>query len=170
MLVNAARVGARSRSEDALVTQRLLLERVDSPVWHEGLREGGDGVTLEQLGVLAWQSLAAFGKAPRLVDVTRVPAGTPVALERLREVLRQNEASAQDWVLLNFHAGAYVGVGDYGHIAPVGAYDEGQRRVLVLDPDRTWYEPGPGRGGARRDGHPGRSDRAAPRLRVRLSV
>ena len=29
----------------------------------------------------------------------------------------------------------------YGHIAPVGAYDEPNRRVLVMDPDRAWYEP-----------------------------
>jgi hypothetical protein len=141
MLVNAARLGAPLGSDDPLVTQPLLLERVDSKVWREGLTEDGEGVTLDQLAALARQSLTAFGKAPRRVEVTHVPAVTPEALERLREVLRQNEASVHDWVLLNFHAGAYVGVGDYGHIAPVGAYDERQRRVLVLDPDRTWYEP-----------------------------
>ena len=44
-------------------------------------------------------------------------------------------------MLFNFLAGEYVGVGDYGHIAPVGAYDAAARRVLILDPDRTWYEP-----------------------------
>jgi phytochelatin synthase len=141
MLVNAARLGAPLGAEDPLVTQPLLLERVDSEVWHTGLKEGGDGVTLDQLAVLARQSLAVFGKTPRRVEVTHVPAVTPEALERLRQVLRQNEASVYDWVLLNFHAGAYVGVGDYGHIAPVGAYDERQRRLLVLDPDRAWYEP-----------------------------
>lgn len=56
-------------------------------------------------------------------------------------MLRANEASARDWLLLNFAASHYVGVGDYGHIAPVAAYDEALRRVLVLDPDREWYEP-----------------------------
>lgn len=141
MLVNAARLGTRLGTEDALVTQPLLLERVDDRVWHDGVADSGDGVTLDQLAALARQSLSAFGKAARRVEVTHVPAVTPEALEQLRATLRQNEASVHDWVLLNFHARAYVGVGDYGHIAPVGAYDERQRRVLVLDPDRTWYEP-----------------------------
>ena len=27
------------------------------------------------------------------------------------------------------------------HVATVGAYDEKSRSVLVLDPDREWYEP-----------------------------
>jgi hypothetical protein len=141
MLVNAARLGTRLAAEDPLVSQPLLLERVESRLWAKGVAEDGDGVTLDQLGALARQSLAAFGKLARRVEVTHVPAVTPEALERLREVLRQNEASAYDWVLLNFHARAYVGAGDYGHIAPVGAYDERQRRLLVLDPDRAWYEP-----------------------------
>ena len=48
---------------------------------------------------------------------------------------------ASDYLLLNFDVRAYVGVGDYGHIAPVGAYDAERQRVLVLDPDRVWYEP-----------------------------
>jgi len=141
MLVNAARSGAALGSEDPLVTQPLLLERVASDVWARGLAEGGDGVTLDQLAPLVRQSLGAFGKTARRVEVTHVPRVTPEALEQLRAVLRQNEASAYDWVVLNFEARAFVGVGNYGHIAPVGAYDERQRRVLVLDPDRTWFEP-----------------------------
>lgn len=59
----------------------------------------------------------------------------------MRTVLRQNETSASDDLLLDFDVRAYVGVGDDGHIAPVGAYDAESRRVLVLDPDRQWYEP-----------------------------
>jgi hypothetical protein len=141
MLVNSARHAWPLTSEEPLVTQSLLRERVQSRAWDEGLAPGGEGVTLDQLAVLATQSLRAFGVTHARVEVTHVPEPSLAALERLREKLRLSEASASDWLLLNFFVHAYVGVGDYGHIAPVGAYDASSRRVLVLDPDRGWYEP-----------------------------
>ena len=141
MLVNAARRTTALTSDDPLVTQTLLFERVHSDIWQRGLAPGGDGVTLAELAELARQSLAAFALPSPHVETTHVPGASPQALERLRAALRQNEASANDYLLLNFDVRAYVGVGDYGHIAPVGAYDIDGQRVLVLDPDRTWYEP-----------------------------
>jgi hypothetical protein len=144
MLVNAARRGSALGSQDPLVTQPRLLERVASEVWKHGLAPGGPGVTLEQLAVLARQSLEAYGMKPVRVEVTHLAETTPAALEQLREVLRANESSGSDWLLLNFLAGTVLGTGasgDYGHIAPVGAYDAERQRVLVLDPDRQWYEP-----------------------------
>lgn len=141
MLVNAARHTTALTSNEPLVTQTRLLERVRSDVWQRGLAPEGDGVTLDQLAELARQSLAAFGITPTRLETTHVPEASPDALERLRGLLRQNEASASDYLLLNFDARAYVGVGDYGHISPVGAYDAERQRVLVLDPDRAWYEP-----------------------------
>jgi hypothetical protein len=140
MLVNAARHATPLGSEEPLVTQQLLFQRVQSQVWRHGLQPSGPGVTLQQLATLAEQSLHAFGLEAR-VRVHHVPQASLQALAELREVLSANETSARDWLLLNFLAQSYVGVGDYGHIAPVAAYDEAQRRVLVLDPDREWYEP-----------------------------
>jgi hypothetical protein len=141
MLVNAARRNVWLGSEQPLVTQPLLRRQVNSPVWERGLATGGEGVTLDQLAVLAAESLRAFGMGRLRVEVTHVPEASAPALERLRQALRANEASGDDWLFVNFLAGAYVGVGDYGHIAPVGAYDADARRVLILDPDRVWYEP-----------------------------
>jgi hypothetical protein len=141
MLVNAARHARSLGSDEPLATQTLLFERVSSDVWRRGLAPDGDGVTLDQLTELTRQSLAAFGITPTRLETTHVPEASPDALERLRSTLRQNEASASDYVLFNFDARSYVGVGDYGHIAPVGAYDAEHQRVLILDPDRMWYEP-----------------------------
>ena len=73
--------------------------------------------------------------------MTPIAQADGAALERLRAALRANEGADRDWLLLNFWAQSYVGTGAYGHIAPVGAYDPETRRVLVLDPDREWYEP-----------------------------
>ncbi|HTV20057.1 MAG TPA: phytochelatin synthase family protein [Polyangiaceae bacterium] len=141
MLVNAARRRAPLDSEQPMVTQPLLRQRVNSPIWERGLAPNGEGVTLDQLALLATQSLRAFGLAAARVEVTHVPQASEAALARWREALSASEANADDWLFVNFLASAYVGVGDYGHIAPIGAYDAEARRVLVLDPDRVWYEP-----------------------------
>lgn len=141
MLVNAARRALPLRSDQPLVTQPSLRARVASPTWEHGLAPGGPGVTLDQLGTLAGQSLQAFGVTATRVEVTHVAQATPAALERFRALLRANEAAAHDWLLLDFSAESYVGTGSYGHIAPVAAYDAETQRVLVLDPDREWYEP-----------------------------
>ncbi len=141
MLVNSARHAWPLSSEHPLVTPSLLQERIRSPAWDEGLAPGGQGVTLDQLAELTTLSLRAFGVAHARVEATHVPDPSAAALSRLRQRLSASEASASDWVVLNFFAGAYVGTGDYGHIAPVAAFDAVRKRVLVLDPDRTWYEP-----------------------------
>jgi hypothetical protein len=46
-------------------------------------------------------------------------------------------------MLVNFLQSVATGdpQGAIGHIAPVGAYDAKTQRVLLLDPDRQWYEP-----------------------------
>jgi hypothetical protein len=141
MLVNAARRHQALRSDQPLATQPSLRARVASPIWERGLAPDGPGVTLDQLGQLAAQSLQAFGVKPTHLAVTHVSEASPAALERLRALLRANEASDHDWLLLDFWAQSYVGTGAYGHIAPVGTYDAEAHRVLVLDPDREWYEP-----------------------------
>lgn len=141
MLVNAARRHERLGTDEPLVVQAQLRRRVNSPIWERGLAPGGDGVTLDELATLAEESLRAYGLPPSHVEVTHVPDASPAALARLRAALGANEANGDDWLFVNFLAAAYVGVGDYGHIAPVGAYDAASRRVLLFDPDRTWYEP-----------------------------
>ncbi len=141
MLVNAARSALPLGQSDSLVTQPLLESRVDSQLWSKALAPGGEGVTLAQLAALTSQSLHAFQLRAERLEVTHVRDTSPEALAKLRQRLLENEGSGDDWMLLNFFVEPYTGVGDYGHIAPVGAYDAEQRRVLVMDPDRTWYEP-----------------------------
>jgi hypothetical protein len=141
MLVNAARSALPLGQNDPLATQPLLESRVNSALWSKALAPGGEGVTLAQLAALTSQSLDAFQLRPTRLEVTHVRDASPEALAKLREQLIQNEGSSDDWMLLNFFVEPYTGVGDYGHIAPVGAYDAEQRRVLVMDPDRAWYEP-----------------------------
>ena len=53
----------------------------------------------------------------------------------------ENEKSPNDFIVANFNQKVFTVDTDAGHIAPVGAYDAEKRRVLILDPDREWYEP-----------------------------
>jgi hypothetical protein len=140
MVVNAVRRGWPLSAEQPLVTQPLLSSAVASDLWTKGLAPGGEGVTLDQLGLLASQSLAAFQSRGR-VEVTHVEDESAESLSQLRTLLARNEASGDDYLLFNFLVEPFTGVGDYGHIAPVGAYDAPRRRILILDPDRKWYEP-----------------------------
>jgi hypothetical protein len=57
--------------------------------------------------------------------------------------LVENEQTADDFMLAVFWQATYTDdpEGESGHVAPVAAFDADKDRVLILDPDRQWYEP-----------------------------
>jgi hypothetical protein len=140
-LVNAARRDVRLSADDTPVTQDALFERVNSAVWRRGLAPNGEGVTLDELAELTRAGLASYGVPTDALEVRHVADASRPELEAFRARLRSNEAGTDDWIVLNFLASVYVGTGDYGHFALVGAYDAARARVLVMDPDREYYEP-----------------------------
>jgi hypothetical protein len=75
------------------------------------------------------------------VTVTHAVDTSPATRARLEQALAQNEKSNDDFILINFNQAAYTGDAEVGHIAPIAAYDAAHHRVLVMDPDRQWYEP-----------------------------
>lgn len=143
MVVNAARADRNLTVSDDLVTQHGLLEKVKNRAWSRAVGKGGKGVTLDELGALVAQSLKAFGFNGARVEIVHMDDTSAEARRRLRDSLSRNERSAKDFMILNFLQSEYTGdpEGAVGHISPVAAYDEMNRRVLVLDPDRQYYEP-----------------------------
>lgn len=143
MLVNAARAGRPLGSEDELVTQPKLVEKVKHQAWHRGIPGvlAGRGVTLDELGVISREALEAYGVKVASVTVTHAEDTSATTMKKLHDALVENERSTGDFILINFNQGTYTGDADVGHIAPIGAYDQIHGRVLVLDPDRQWYEP-----------------------------
>lgn len=157
MVVNAARVHDQLTADDKLATQAELLEKVKKPIqvaggertWAQAV--GADniklatGTSLDQLGMLVEESLKAYGVQPKRVIVEHLDGVTSADKAKdkakLHATLLKNEKSDGDFVIANFIQGVYTGDADAGHIAPVGAYDAAKKRVLVLDPDREWYEP-----------------------------
>lgn len=146
MVVNAARVGRNLTSDDQLATQSDVLDKAHDDFWKKtvGVSSLGmvaaKGVTLDELKTVALEALKAYGveadaevfHADDLSDATR---------SKLHQALVENEKSARDFIIINFNQGVYTGDSDAGHIAPIGAYDAKNHRVLVMDPDRQWYEP-----------------------------
>jgi hypothetical protein len=145
MILNAARARLHKTSEDALVTQKTLLEKIQVENWAQRLSaegwKGSHGTSLDELARVTEASFKAFGFPQVKVKTVHVDRSSAEMKSRLVKDLIENEASATNFILANFNQRSYTDDSDAGHIAPVAAYDSQKGRVLVLDPDRQWYEP-----------------------------
>lgn len=143
MVVNACRAQAELTASDELVTQGMLLRRVAHPRWQEAIQEGGEGVTIEDLGGYLAEALKKFTPDDYKVEAVRVAANDDGLRDRVHEMLVENERSDDDFVVVFFWQATFTDdpEGETGHVAPLAAYDEENERALVFDPDRDWYEP-----------------------------
>jgi hypothetical protein len=140
MVINGARVKQSLTADDELASQNSILKKTGNEGWKKSVENTGGGVALEQLGQYVGEAFKAYGLIPVDVQVFHAQK-TPEFKKKLHEALVENEKSANDFIIANFIQGAYTGDADAGHIAPVGAYDAVTKRVLIMDPDREWYEP-----------------------------
>ncbi len=143
MIVNGARVGKKLTADDELVTQQAISEKVLNKAWHKGLlkKVAGFATTLDELGDIAREAFEKYGVPPKSIEVVHIDSVDEKTKAHLHQALVENEKSARDFILINFNQQVYTGDADVGHIAPIGAYDAKNRKVLVFDPDRKWYEP-----------------------------
>jgi len=147
MFMNAARAaqishgGASLNSEDKLVTEEILLQKVQHPAWKTFLKQAGKGVTLDELGTLVEASLKAYGIPFKKIEVIHANQASEASRKKLHEVLVSFAGNKSQYLLGNFTQGVYTGDANVGHISPLAAYDTEKKRVLVLDSDREWYEP-----------------------------
>lgn len=141
MVLNGARSHQKLTADQELVTQKNLLAKVTHPGWKKGFFKLGRGVTLDQLGEILEESFKKHGFKEVKATVVHTEDAGAETLAKLRSALSENEKSTQDFIVLNFLQNYYTDDAEVGHIAPLGAYDAEKKRALVLDPDRTWYEP-----------------------------
>jgi hypothetical protein len=140
MAVNFVR-GLPPGAEDPLVTQDGLLAAVNDPDWAAKGAEEGAGVRFEELVRAVRAGLAAYGLEGATVETFEPKDASPDTAARLRAILSANEASDRDVVLAYFNQGVLTGDWDGPHISPIGAFDAGSGRVLIMDVDREWYVP-----------------------------
>jgi hypothetical protein len=143
MITNGARVRKKLTADDELVTQQAIAEKVLNKAWHKGMikKAMGFSTNLDELGEIAREAFEKYGIHVKSVEVVHADAIDEKTKAKLHEALVENEKSAHDFILINFNQKVYTGDAEVGHIAPIGAYDEKNHKILVMDPDRKWYEP-----------------------------
>jgi hypothetical protein len=151
MALNAARAGLAKGSEQKLILQPELVDQSATEHWPDNWKdrlslEGSGpkkihGVSLDALRDITESAFRANGFPNAQVKAVHVRDLSAATLALVHHALVENEKSANDFILANFNQQIYTDDAEAGHIAPVGAYDAEKKRVLILDPDREWYEP-----------------------------
>ena len=143
MVINAARKGRSFTADDELVTEEGLLKKVKDDHWERnvGQSEGAHGLTLDELKAALTKALTAYDFKNFTVEAVHTSDQSKQTLAQLHNALTETDQSARTLIIANFVQGVYTGDAMEGHMAPVGAYDSYHHRVLIMDPDRKWYEP-----------------------------
>ena len=137
MIVNGARKDWNFANTEHMAIEEELLARTGDTKWTESTRPGGKGYGLESLG----KALEAYGVKKYRIEMFSTPDESLLTYDRMMENLRENEKSGNNFIAINFVQGIATGDALFGHWAVIGAYDDVKDRVLILDPDRDWYEP-----------------------------
>jgi len=132
--------GLPANAEDTVMTQPDLLELTGDADWATLSAEGGDGVTFAQLVQFTEEAVTATG-TPATVTSFHPDGVSDANLATLREMLAENEKSADDALLLYFNQGVVTGDWDGPHVSVIGAYDAANDKVLILEVDQEWYIP-----------------------------
>ncbi|WED44488.1 phytochelatin synthase family protein [Legionella cardiaca] len=139
MVINAA-LSNQLFSKTKLATQDDILNRVKDKDWEKGVQVDGDGVTLEQFKLLLAKAFEAYGLHGFTIQLIHTQDSSKSTESVLHKHLIESEAG-QSFIIANFNQKFFTGDESVGHFAPIGAYDMAKRRILIMDPDRTWYEP-----------------------------
>lgn len=143
MVLNSIRATQELTADDELITQEQLLEKVNSSNWKKTVGPVGGGVSIEELGRYLRRAIDAYELGEYSVEAVRLDPNRTDHLDHIRRVLKENERSADDFLIVFFWQSELTDdpEGATGHVAPVAAFDEENDRVLIFDPDRQWYEP-----------------------------
>ncbi|SFR38517.1 Phytochelatin synthase [Yoonia tamlensis] len=133
-------MGQPEWASQTIMTQQDLLELTANAEWAAVSAEGGDGVTFQQLVDFTNEALAAVGLDRNVMQFNPTIA-SDMARKGLVDMLVENEASADDAIMVYFNQGVVTGDWDGPHIALVGAYDAEAQMVLILEVDQEWYIP-----------------------------
>jgi hypothetical protein len=140
MAVNALR-GLPPNADQEIVVEQALIELVGDATWTGQVAEDGPGVTFADFEHALRASLDSVDLDGAGIEAVQPTAAGADALADLRQALIENEASADNVMLVYFNQGVITGDWDGPHISPIGAYDAENDRVLIMDVDRNWYVP-----------------------------
>ena len=139
--VNALR-GLPPKSDQLVVTEDHLLKDVADQKWSSEVVEDGPGVRFDEYKNYLSETFKAEGVDIAPVKATHLKIADDKALSGLRAALTEIEGSgAEELMLIYFNQGVVTGDWDGQHISPIGAYDQKNDKVLIMDVDREDYVP-----------------------------
>lgn len=139
MVINALRIPQMQYTNQRLVTP-YSVARSTKNTWQNDVKQGGKGVTLDQFGLFLTQAMKAYHILPTNIEVIHATRTTSVAA-KFHQALLDGEKTGRTFIIVNFDQKFISGAENAGHFAPVGAYDVNTKRVLIMDPDREFFEP-----------------------------
>lgn len=142
IVLNALLASERNTAAASNIDVEEIFKLAPAYKKHTGTK--GKGFTLDELGETLTTLLEKAPEGPYTVSVERFDGKDKKSeMKRLEKQLAKNEKNPRDFILANFLQSVLTGdpEGAVGHIAPIGAYDSKKKRVLILDPDRKYYQP-----------------------------
>lgn len=141
MIVNAALSHQAFGVNRHLASQKELLNQVNNNQWREAVKQFGDGVSLNQLKVYLESALIVYGVKNVTVTMKLMDHNKEENERIFSQALQESETTGKTFIIVNFNQKFVTNKESVGHFSPIGAYDIKNQRVLVMDPDRKYYEP-----------------------------
>lgn len=141
IIINALRSPQLLKGNQAPVSQHELLTRVNDSQWCDAVKQGGNGVTLDQFKLYLEKALQVSGIEHYTIEIKRMDKSELENRLSLHQSLIESETTGKTFIIANFNQKFFTGTLSVGHFSPVGAYDKITKRVLILDTDSELHEP-----------------------------
>jgi hypothetical protein len=139
MLINALRIPQMQHANQKLATTNSVVHSTND-AWKNAVKQGGNGVTLDQFGLFLTQAMKAYHILPTNIEVIHATGVKDIAT-KFHQALLDGEKTGRTYIIVNFDLKFISRTESAGHFAPVGAYDANTKRVLIMDPEREFFEP-----------------------------
>lgn len=139
MVINALRIPQMQYANQKLATSNSVVHSTNDS-WANDVKQGGMGVTLDQLGSFLSKAMKTYRILSTNLEVIHATEVKEFAT-KFHQALLEGEKTGRTFIIVNFDQKFISGTESVGHFAPVGAYDVTTQRVLIMDPDRELFEP-----------------------------
>ncbi len=141
-VLNAAMVHLGLSGDGKRITQREILEKINTVNWKERVGKSGyqgrRGLPIELLGTALESCFRAFGipfREIQTIPLTRRTNHLGLRKKELHSRLTAFHQQENSFIVAHFNQGVFIRGLHLPHISPVGAYNPAQKSLLILDVD-----------------------------------
>lgn len=145
MTLNSA-MGRLSRTQETkVITEKMMIDEIKKENWTDlilkELHQKMYWATLDQYRLLTEKAFKHHGFEKVKVEAIHVNDKSEETKKKVTAILTEFSQSKNHFILAGFDQKSFTDDTQVGHYAPVGAYDSSKKKVLILDPDREYFEP-----------------------------